>query len=630
MKFLLSLLFAWITSCSFHKKSDSDEGASVPPLKSPQPIPQKIQEDPQIAQRMLFLQEPLVQIGNHNHWGVHLPAIPRKGAFGDSVPFLANTDNFLEVELPVAFYTKLPVSLRESLQHQGIGPEKTEIAMRIVSIRYPITSGPDSKSRLVNFYPHGWIFSQGETGKKSVLQGVFSPSFRIDTPPSYAIAVNGIRPVEVEIRKVVDQYGETSEIGEKESPQKMLIPEEVNEFSFWSLVVDPNGDKKAIATFHWNISRNNGVFPSMENLTVSGSEQRKKTTIIRTKNSYRIERQPYTPRVPTFGAWLERITSDQNFYKQPALKQIGDEIRSWFGLSPVSIPGPLVLIQDENAGVHHQVRFEFLQNLYLYTDTGGSYQKFLVQTHLTAHYDNKIPPVTILADYPRSGQGSYSNENIVMRLPVAFREALPRDLQRSLEAHGISNPDIALVIGNRLHIGEKVDHEDGSPLTSRLRAHGWADPDAPTHYTGTRMNRDFLYGIFEPSTPEIGREEIPVGNLAPFNLHVHDERFSPRNTRLGIPPAATSFSFWSLVVDPQPGGRGAIATWHFYMSPWEAFLELYDLTQCRGTKITPEYLCAKDLNNWLGRIARSQILMEDPEFPAYFQKLLAFFAVKPL
>ena len=650
MKIPLLLGCISLTSCSFYiQKSDPPEMSA----KSPRTSPQKPELDPGAVQRARYLQEPLVQAGVHNNWIVHICAEQSKAMERSSVPVFAagnslgNRACLLQLDLPISFYEKLPNEIQKTLQEQGIAAQKTEIAMCIQAgisgDRKPWSDKPESHSQVIYFYPHGWAFAKGETGKKNLLQGIFAPSNPLLSEElslrTDAIALNQLHPAEVEICiKSHPKIGEY-EVTEA-SPQKLVMVQKGEQaFSFWSIVVDPAGEKRAIATFHWYIPSEFGQAGTIQDLTVSPHETRKKSKYVIDPGTQRwiVAYQPYMPSVATFGAWLERVTATDGFYVHPPLKKIGDEVRSWFGLPPISVPDPIQFRPDAHAGDHHADRFAFLETPYAFIENPNPYinGKTLSNMRMTAHYGTSIAPVTILADYPTNGKGSYTQEYVVMGLPMIFEKALPSALLAALHSQGISSPDMAIVIGDSREIGEYVDHEDGSPLTSQLRAHGWADPYVPAHYTGTRVNRDFLYGIFEPSTLELGREEVPVGRLAPFNLHVHDGLFSPRTARIGIPSFGTTFSFWSLVVDTLPaenGGRGAIATWHIYMPTLPERVAMGGILSeiCKDPQISSVYPCGTDLKSLLARMARSKLLMENMEFHAFFQKLLTFFAVTSL
>lgn len=194
----------------------------------------------------------------------------------------------------------------------------------------------------------------------------------------------------------------------------------------------------------------------------------------------------------------------------------------------------------------------------------------LFNTTLSNYYaDNLgkvIPKAPHLTDDPKSRMFSIPDFLVVAKLEPALRTKLPAKLQSELGQHKL---DIFWVVQNSANLGEKEDHNN-IPTTTRLKPHAWADPNALTTYSGTRVNRDFLMGIFD-FEHDISTANFPLENMTASPVHTHDGLFSPR------PPTGTNMlkvgyndnsqSFWSLVIDSNnsPENIRAVATLHWIL-----------------------------------------------------------------
>lgn len=204
-------------------------------------------------------------------------------------------------------------------------------------------------------------------------------------------------------------------------------------------------------------------------------------------------------------------------------------------------------------------------------------------TELTNHYGGiYIPKTTIVQDDCENRRNEIWSPTVVVKLSESFCDNLPEVILAELNAHEVSRSNVDIFFNvqwNRV-LGETRDHRDGSPQTSRLKAHGWADPDAPASYFGTRVNRNFLFGIYETDLAKIGEEEIKVGELRPFPMHTHDNLFSPRTASIRLGSRDPSQSFYSLVIDNNnpEGINKANVTLHWVLT-YQEKTTLRDLTK---------------------------------------------------
>ncbi len=210
-------------------------------------------------------------------------------------------------------------------------------------------------------------------------------------------------------------------------------------------------------------------------------------------------------------------------------------------------------------------------------DPNGTFTNgcLLFNTTLSNYYANNfgkvIPKAPHLTDDPKSRMFSIPDFLVVAKLDPALRTKLPAKLQAELGQHKL---DIFWVAQNSANLGEEEDHNN-VPTTTRLKPHAWADPNALTQYSGTRVNRDFLMGIFDAEN-DISTANFPLEKMTSSPVHTHDGLFSPRpsdgTNMLKVGYNDNSQSFWSLVIDSNnsPQNIKAVATLHWILKWSEA------------------------------------------------------------
>lgn len=177
---------------------------------------------------------------------------------------------------------------------------------------------------------------------------------------------------------------------------------------------------------------------------------------------------------------------------------------------------------------------------------------------MTNHYNKSVPPAAVFIDYDHTGHGASAFIFAVANIPTAFEAHLPKPVKDALQSHNLLGKgaiDIRFVVQSITTLGEANDH-GGVPTTTRIAAHGWIDPDAPATYSGTRVNRQFLQGIFS-TQKDISTPQLPLGQLITTTFHVHDQLFSPRaaTNLIKLGSDDDSQAFWIVVIDHQnPNG----------------------------------------------------------------------------
>ncbi|QKF94748.1 hypothetical protein QKU48_gp1290 [Fadolivirus algeromassiliense] len=214
--------------------------------------------------------------------------------------------------------------------------------------------------------------------------------------------------------------------------------------------------------------------------------------------------------------------------------------------------------------------------------------------------DPWVPKCTTLWDYSRNGGMGPTNvfPMIIVNFPInTIKKNLSQDILDNLKKYDIhdNNLEIFLNIQSANTIGEFEDHLNGTPPTTRIRPHGWADPDMPLVFKGSRINRNFMVGIFDPEYLDI-EDEVKIYRMTSFNLHLHDQLASPRNMGIRLPGTKIKLeptpyedtikvtesrneSFWTLVIDhTQPiDKRRAVVTLHWLYSDNNSFYGLSDM-----------------------------------------------------
>ncbi len=181
------------------------------------------------------------------------------------------------------------------------------------------------------------------------------------------------------------------------------------------------------------------------------------------------------------------------------------------------------------------------------------------------YYDNMVPKATIFADY---NSGNKRKIFLSVNFSWPFEKNLPPEILAELAKRKLLNSqsvDIAWVVQFLPYIGGNTDNAVKN--ITYLKAHGWADQDAPADYSGTRIKRDFLYALYD-SDKDISYQ-VKNALLLPFELHTHDAMYSPKTAAIKLPSdAPESMALWSLVIDnknPKKKIR-AIATLHWLIA----------------------------------------------------------------
>lgn len=192
-----------------------------------------------------------------------------------------------------------------------------------------------------------------------------------------------------------------------------------------------------------------------------------------------------------------------------------------------------------------------------------------VNTFPTIHYNNSFPKAAALGDY---NSGRNFDCLLAVDFGWPFEINLPQEILVELNKRGLLNKkavDIFWVVQPLHSLG---DNSDGAVKNiTYLKAHGWADPDEPLSYHGTRLKGYFLYGIYDADV-DISYEVL-LNKLKPFEIHVHDVgsrgAYSPKTAALRLPSdKPQSMAFWSLVIDHENPHKKvrALATLHWLIS----------------------------------------------------------------
>ncbi|MCA9508463.1 MAG: hypothetical protein KC505_08585 [Myxococcales bacterium] len=163
------------------------------------------------------------------------------------------------------------------------------------------------------------------------------------------------------------------------------------------------------------------------------------------------------------------------------------------------------------------------------------------------------PNAIFLQDYPKSGilkQDSYPF--LAIKLPISFYDVLPNSVQKQISMEKISKDFIDIfIVGQSLStLGEKEDHkdQDSSQYTTGIMSHTWLDTDAPLNFDGTRLLTRVDIGVFENQFDVSYENEIKVGALKDFEVHIHDSVLSPRTAKIKIDSNKSQY-FYSVVID---------------------------------------------------------------------------------
>lgn len=184
----------------------------------------------------------------------------------------------------------------------------------------------------------------------------------------------------------------------------------------------------------------------------------------------------------------------------------------------------------------------------------------------TNQYDGNAPQAPFIADY----NGAGSNLQMAIKFDNYFAKNLPEKIKKALENNNIKEDkiDIFLII-------QSLHGFTGNP---QIKAHGWADPDAPYKSAGpdSRIDRNFLYGVYD--SEENIDDQIKQNQLNEFRVYNHlsaDKTilYSPPNVAKIKIPLDKNISFYSLVIDnnnPDNNIRAAV-TLHWLIEPKTKF-----------------------------------------------------------
>ena len=187
-----------------------------------------------------------------------------------------------------------------------------------------------------------------------------------------------------------------------------------------------------------------------------------------------------------------------------------------------------------------------------------------VNTYPTEHYYYSFPKAAALSDY---NQKSFRCL-MAVNFSWPFEHNLPKEILNELSARNLLDKklvDIFWVIQPLENLGGNSSGSDHN--ITYLKAHGWADPDEPLDYVGTRLDRRFLYGLFDADV-DISYDVL-LNQMKPFEIHVHDGQYSPQTAAVRLPSAEPdSMAFWSLVIDHENPNHQvrALATLHWLIS----------------------------------------------------------------
>ena len=166
----------------------------------------------------------------------------------------------------------------------------------------------------------------------------------------------------------------------------------------------------------------------------------------------------------------------------------------------------------------------------------------------TKQYDGFAPKAPFIADYDGNQVHSY----MAIKLLSSFSKNLPDSIKEELSKNNIeeNKTDIFLVIQGLSRINSKT----------QIKAHGWADPDAPYESNAPydRVKRNFLYGVYE-SDKDIS-QDVKINQLKEFevNTHLNQDKANapyqivyspPQGAIIKIPDDRSNMSFYSLVID---------------------------------------------------------------------------------
>ena len=209
---------------------------------------------------------------------------------------------------------------------------------------------------------------------------------------------------------------------------------------------------------------------------------------------------------------------------------------------------------DSNYSDAAKLRKDFMLNEFLFSFITSPPT---INTYSTVHYANKFPKAAAFGDYNQKNFDCL----LVVNFDWPFEQNLPKSILDELKKHNLTDKkliDIFWVM---------------QPLSSLsnityLKAHGWADPDEPMDYNGTRIQRNFLYGLYDVDMDIGVSYGVEVNKLKPFEIHTHDGMYSPKTAAVSISNNSKSMALWSLAIDNNNPNKNikALATLHWLLS----------------------------------------------------------------
>ena len=240
----------------------------------------------------------------------------------------------------------------------------------------------------------------------------------------------------------------------------------------------------------------------------------------------------------------------------------------------------------------------------------NDYLQILGNTELSNLYNQFhkwVPQCTTLYDDRIDRDIKYGDlyMSMTIKFPTQYvRKNLPVEMNKFLIQYNINDTTLEIFVRIQTNqiLGEEQDHKSDNKLTTRIRPHGWIDPNLPENFEGNYLQRNVLVGIFDVDDVNMSNE-VEINKMKPFALHLHDNQASPRGMGVGIIGKKNSISesFWSLIIDhnPNTGTRPnplvnlqqrAIATLHWIYTPQSDWEE-------RAKASFPVYVPKTDLEN---------------------------------
>lgn len=202
----------------------------------------------------------------------------------------------------------------------------------------------------------------------------------------------------------------------------------------------------------------------------------------------------------------------------------------------------------------------------------------ILKSDINIDRNNKdlIPFAPLVGQYEAKGKGGItpSKPILAIKFPPIFRVNIPLEIKKMLSKYDISSLELFFIVQSEPEFLDKTNNV-------QLVTHAWAYPNYPDNFKGTIFNKNLLMGIFGADKDII--KQIPNNELAPFNVHIHDNAFSPPNSAgLNIKTNMLDLSFWSVVVDVE--SKRAAVTLHWLIKP-EHYMDDEDTINIKGPNL---------------------------------------------